>query len=234
MDKLPCNGLWEVTLMKLTDINWDSFGSTDVRQLRREMRKLIRQGDNALRLIASHINDPRPLVRCRIAMMLGYFDDPQAYQFVARLVEDSDRSVRYDALTALGELRNPAALPLLLAEVRKDDDTWGWSSAAAHSISKFGAQAVELLEAELPTFTRSVMVRVAYILGKTKEQAAERLLRNMLPNGAPEVVAAVLEGLVTISAPDICLVLKQYKESSDDAVAEVAREWLRRLDCDAA
>lgn len=70
---------------------------------------------------AEKANDD-PLTRQRIAMLLGHIGDPRGFATLEGLASDPLEETRYDAVVALGNLRDPRCLPLLLDIFQRGDD----------------------------------------------------------------------------------------------------------------
>ncbi len=79
-------------------------------------------GPGAVDLLLVRASDPDPLVRAGVAEALGLIGDPRAAPALAILLEDEDRSVRFEAIVALGQLAGETAEAAIEeARVSSDD-----------------------------------------------------------------------------------------------------------------
>ena len=68
------------------------------------------------------VNHESPNVRHRVAWILGKTKNPRAFEAILKLTEDPDDRVAYDAIMALGELKDERAVPHLFRLINENLD----------------------------------------------------------------------------------------------------------------
>ncbi len=131
-------------------------------------------------------------------------DDVEIYLArIKGLLKDSDASVRFAAVQAIGEQNNAPelAVPLLITALRDNDDSV--ASFAVRGLSRFGTNAADAYSA-LTNIVDSgkqasagAALKALVAIDPTK---AEPVLSNAVVNGRPEILGAALQNLKSVSS----------------------------------
>lgn len=211
--------------------NVEDLGSDDPSIIKRLYNRLPKMGDSVLPVLIEHISNPNPLVRCRIAWLLGMIGGELAYDYLVQLMGDGAYEVQYDAILAIGKIRDARAIPYLLNVLYQDDDTYGLSSASAMSLTNFSDLILSELIDKLSTSNISLRNRLIDLLGRTKSQLAEEPLKRMLLASEVSTRVAAIEALVNLKSCDFCSDLSRLSNDPMEEVADVANYWFSELRC---
>lgn len=180
----------EVRASAIGDLVSHARGSADVRA-------------RALPLLAARLTDEAPRVRAAAAVGLG---DLAATEHVTALlvaIEDDDAHVRQMALNALGEIKDPRALPRLRRSLRDGRPEVRYQALIAFTRVTADDEEIEAALLDAASDDDDAVVHIAFRLAEERLDAGkspgERLLaraRTLLGGGAPPLalVAAILLG----------------------------------------
>jgi HEAT repeat protein len=122
--------------------------------------------------------------RMEAARRLGDSKDPKALEPLVKAVQDENKSVRWAALEALGDLGDRRALPTILQYLKKKEPyNWGRRVAANALGNLKGPGAVEALIELLKEDDPYVRRNAAMALGKLKDERAIPPLIELLKDG---------------------------------------------------
>lgn len=122
------------------------------------------------------LKDPEDEVRIAACIAVGSFRDPYTFDELANVtLDDTKIEVRQTAVKALGDSRNPAAIPFLLEALR--DSFWWFEREQATqdlltAIEKMGEPVVEPLIEALADREGTVRKFAAIILGRLRDPRA--------------------------------------------------------------
>jgi len=122
------------------------------------------------------LRDPEVDVRIGACLGLGAFNDPSTFDEIANvLLDDQKIEARQAAARALGETRNPDAIPYLMEALR--DSYWWYERETAagdllEAIEKMGSHVVDPLIEALKDKEGAVRKFAANLLGRLKDQRA--------------------------------------------------------------
>ncbi|OGS02308.1 MAG: hypothetical protein A3G41_02355 [Elusimicrobia bacterium RIFCSPLOWO2_12_FULL_59_9] len=80
----------------------------------------LRDANARLPLILLYQREKSVLIRCKVLEALGKSRDEAVFDFVAARVKDANLRIRAFAVWAMGELRTPKAVPLLMEVIKSD------------------------------------------------------------------------------------------------------------------
>lgn len=100
-------------------------------------RALGRMGPESLRVLGLAAGHPEPNIRQHAALGLGQIDHPRSAELLLELLEDSEKSVRAQAIPGLAAQKDPLALAALmqLAGDRSDRELQSLAKEALHSLN---------------------------------------------------------------------------------------------------
>jgi cyclophilin family peptidyl-prolyl cis-trans isomerase/HEAT repeat protein len=154
---------------------------------------------------------------------LGKIGAPSAAEPLVRIAGDAtaDPNLRVEAVTALGALKSPDALPVV-QDLLTDD--WPVMRAAAlHAAAAIDQESFLLVLAGLePDRHWTVRAALANVLGSMPPAIATERLRTMLQDEDKRVIPSVLAALVRVHADDVRQTLLERLKDPDFAVRAVA------------
>lgn len=159
------------------------------------------------------------------AWSLGRIGDA-ALPHVMELLREQHTDARRCAVDALGELRNPAAIPALCVALESDEHPvrlW-----AALSLAKIGDAAIPSLHAIIERSNDIVRLLALDAIIKISNQDSVQILRNLLRYGNREEKKLILEQGRAFHA-SLVDVIKECARSMDSDVAKVAVVALTKL-----
>lgn len=128
-------------------------------------------------LIRSFIKDSRE-GRIQAASALGTLGDEKYHPFLMELLEDSDVSVKTEAIRSAGQTHNPQFVPLLIRNLANRN----CRKAAREALAEFGDSITDILAAYLydPKVSMKIRYGIPRVLGLIGSQhAIEVLLKNL-------------------------------------------------------
>lgn len=91
----------------------EAISSEDVKVFDPAFYALKERGGNAVEHLIQAFNQPLA-DRSRIVWLLGEIGDVRAFDLIITALNDPDKAVQHDAITALGDLKDRRAIPILL------------------------------------------------------------------------------------------------------------------------
>lgn len=167
---------------------------------------LARIGDaSAVPTLIALLGDDEPEVRIAAALAVGIFRDTSSMIPLSDLLlEDREIEVRQAAAQGLASTRLPEAIPYFI-EAMADSFWWYERENAAEpllaSLTKFGADAVELLTEALHHYEATVRRSAAIVLGRIGDTRAVEALGMALYDLHDEVGRAAADSLAGFGAP---------------------------------
>lgn len=164
------------------------------------------QGAEAdLRFLAEVLVGPKDTAaRMEAARRLGESKDPMALDPLLKAVQDENKSVRWAALEALGDLGDRRALPTILRFLKKKEPyNWG-RRVAANALGNFkDRSAIEALIRLLTEDDPYVRRNAAMALGKIKDERAIPPLIELLKDSNEWLRKSVQEILVKMAGSSL-------------------------------
>jgi HEAT repeat protein len=141
-------------------------------------------------------------------------------------MHDADADVRWEATNALGEIKDPRAVPALLEALQVKDIQWH----AALALGKIkDARAVEPLIAALQNKDAEYREQVASALGELKDPRADTALTAALKDPEPKVLHAAANALGLINDPQaVNVLLTALREHNEAVIAGADNFFIRR------
>ncbi|MDK1031079.1 MAG: HEAT repeat domain-containing protein [Planctomycetia bacterium] len=164
--------------------------------------------------LMAHIGDTEPQVRRAVADALAITDSPKAAEeLLKRLAAETDLAVKSRLARAMGLLRQPDAVPLLIKLLAEKDDELAIQAAKAlgtlgekgSATEKTAAKALKPLEKLLgPESSRSASVREAgcWAIAKIGRPESKSVLIAALADAAPPVRFSAVRGLGNLGPAD--------------------------------
>lgn len=167
------------------------LGDSDRQQREYRIERLVRFGEAAVDPLCEALAKGGLLKKCAAAAALGRIGDRRAVPALLRSVDDSETSVREYAIIALGQLRDPAAVPRLGAIAR------GWNEflvgPAVEALGEIGdVRALDpLVKVLLGGGEAHLQIAAARALGRIGHPAAvPPLCQSLERGGAGELIEA--------------------------------------------
>jgi HEAT repeat protein len=141
-------------------------------------------------------------------------------------MHDADADVRWEATNALGEIKDPRAVPALLEALQVKDIQWH----AALALGKIkDARSVEPLIAALQNKDAEYREQVASALGELKDPRADAALTAALKDPEPKVLHAAANALGLINDPQaVNVLLTALREHNEAVIAGADNFFIRR------
>jgi|CZKF01.1.fsa_nt_gi HEAT repeat protein len=141
-------------------------------------------------------------------------------------MKDPDADVRWEAANALGEIKDPRAVPPLLEALQAKDLQWH----AAYALGKIkDPRAVEPLIAALQNKDAEFREQVASALGEIKDPRADAALIAALKDPEPKVLHAAANALGLINDPQaVNILLTALREHNVEVIAGADNFFIRR------
>ncbi len=166
--------------------------------------------------LLSYLNDGDEVDRCYAAKTLGNLKSKNATSALLKHIRDDDIDVCIDAITALGKIKEPSAIPVLLESLEKDPDG-DVKLAVTESLANYQSnEAIDLLlkiaqdRPENMIFDQNadwdswwdLQEKAITILGEMKVTKAFPLLKEILEDDfSQEIEAVILKAMARISGP---------------------------------
>jgi HEAT repeat protein len=139
------------------------------------------------------VSSPDPLLRAKAMTVVTTHLGAQVVDFLEPLLGDSDVETRRSVVVALGQIRNPSVVPLLVRQAGADPDTRPEALRALVAVGDVSAAPglVELLERE----AGSARLPIIEALARLADTAAEPSLIRLLADADPAIRRAVVQAL---------------------------------------
>ncbi|NMB78302.1 MAG: hypothetical protein GYA23_04330, partial [Methanomicrobiales archaeon] len=182
----------------------------------------------AIPYLIEGLKDENPGIRKGAAQALGSIGDPDGFEPLTRAISDPAVEVRAPAILALGELKDPRAIPFLLNLFY--DGNAGIRNAAADGLAAIGMQAFEPLVAALSDPKTSARLAAIRALGKIKDPNVIPPILAKLEDAFPEMRTSAAVALGEIGAPALPQVLDVMKRGSRIARLACLDAFAKTLD----
>jgi len=187
----------------------------------RAIELMARYGRIALPALLEASRDRRSLVRCRVALTLGYMGGSVAYDRLVEMTKDRSSRVRYDSYVALGRVGDLKAFRVFLMARKSDRD------CAAMGMSNLGMPAWSLVEGLLSSDDEGVVVYALYVLNGLDWERAEVLARDLV-NHPSEKVRVAADDVIVCAADNKTARGQSFLAWSDRKDKERS-EWLAAI-----
>ena len=182
-------------------------------------------------LVAAAEDAGQPLaVRIQAVRGIALLADPAGGAVMRRLITSPrvDQNLQLEAITALGQLRDPGATDLLIDLVSA---TWPSARAAAlRALSKLDVDTfIGSISGLDPDPHWSVRAALATTLGELPRDRAQAPLTGLLKDSDQRVLPAVLDALAKIGATNAAEVLVSHLKSDDPVVRGAAARGLATI-----
>ncbi len=158
------------------------------------------------RSLLNYLESGNEVDRCYAAKTLGNLKIKEATEALLQRTRDEDVDVCIDAISALGKIREPSALPMLLESLEKDPDSdvkLAVTESLAHYQSKEAIDALLKLAAERPEEMHfdenddwdswwDLQEKAISILGDMQVKAAFPILKNILEDEFSQDIEAII------------------------------------------
>jgi cyclophilin family peptidyl-prolyl cis-trans isomerase/HEAT repeat protein len=182
-------------------------------------------------LLAAAEDAGQPLaVRIQAVRAIALLADPRGGAVMRRLIASPkiDQNLQLEAITALGPLRDPAAVELLIDLVSAE-----WPAARSAALNSLARTDIDTFTSALsglgPDAHWSVRASLARTLGDLGRERAEGPLTSMLQDQDQRVIPAVLGALATINAANAAQEFLARLKSDDPAVRAAAARGLATI-----
>lgn len=164
--------------------------------------------------VRRHLDHPSAEVRRRVLQIVGAIKDPQdAGLVIDRLDREANAAVRQAALGVLGQLKNPAAVPVLVAEISNAAAPVESVLAGARALADVASGELALDAERLAACVQALKARSAALGG----------------NGNGAAYAAIIEAMAAIAAPDFEAEFLAAVDRTDPAVLKPALRGLMKV-----
>ncbi|MGD0293126.1 MAG: HEAT repeat domain-containing protein [Terracidiphilus sp.] len=149
-----------------------------------------------------------------------------AVDALAAAMKDPDEDVRWQAANALGEIKDPRAVPALIEALQVKGLQWH----AAFALGEIkDARAVEPLIAALQDKDAEFREEVARALGEIKDPRADAALTAALKDPEPNVIHAAANALGQIGDPQaVNVLLTALREHNAEIIAGAGNFFIKR------
>jgi cyclophilin family peptidyl-prolyl cis-trans isomerase len=161
---------------------------------------------------------------------LAAIGDARGGAVMRRLITSprSDQNLQLEAITALSQLRDPAAIELLIDLVSAP-----WPSARAAALNALARTDVDTFISAIsgldPDAHWSVRAALAATLGDLGRERAQAPLTSMLNDSDQRVIPAVLDALAKVGAPNAAAAMMARLKADDPVVRGAAARGLATL-----
>lgn len=218
--------------MKEINHSIEQLSSEDTEVVSEVQDHLVEMGAPAVELLIDASSDLNPVVRYRVATVLGKMRDSHAFDALLRLTHDPDAAVRYDALVALGRLGDPRGVAPLADVLRLARERGVDANAAANGLEELGEIAIPVLLDVLESGTAEARSAAAYTLGNIASDSAVEPLAELLGDEDEQLRVAAIESLASLAESnpemlkDRCLELIEDRlQDQSEEVRDVASYW---------
>ena len=178
------------------------------------MQTMSNQVTNSL---LNYLENGNEVDRCYAAKTLGNLKVKEATKALLERIKDDDIDVCIDAISALGKIKEPSALPLLLESLEKDPDSdvkLAVTESLAHYQSKEAIDTLLKLAEERPeemNFDQNedwdswwdLQEKAIVILGEMKVKKAFPVLKNILEDDfSQDIEAIILKAIAKLDDTD--------------------------------
>lgn len=184
---------------------------------------LQRAGVRALPYLEQAARNPAPSVRLRVVTALSGIADAGAVRLLAELLNDSDARVARAAADALGTVRHPDAVPVLIRALEHSDG--GVVENASRSLARIGTPAINPLIQAL----HSANLTVAYWAARTLSQISDAEPALLRAAQDPKTRRYALLALIERNSAAAIPLLQQAAHSDDPALRQLAQRGLQQL-----
>lgn len=191
----------------------------------REIRDLPEAVQNAL---AKLLGDPVPLVQLEAAIALAEAHDRRATAVLMKAL--AHRSLRLDALRALGTLGDPSAISPLRAVLERWLMPWADRMQAAAALCALReVEGARYLEQKLTSRRRAERAAAIHFVGEAHHPRALELLSQILKDHGDPMRDVAARALGLLGHPSGETVLRTARRSADDELQEDIDEALENL-----
>jgi len=167
--------------------------------------------------LLNYLENGNEIDRCYAAKTLGNLKAKEATKALLERIRDEDIDVCIDAISALGKIKEPSALPVLLESLEKDPDSdvkLAVTESLAHYQSKDAVDTLLKLAEERPeemNFDQNedwdswwdLQEKAIVILGEMKVKAAFPVFKNILEDDfSQDIEAIILKSLAKLGDTD--------------------------------
>jgi cyclophilin family peptidyl-prolyl cis-trans isomerase/HEAT repeat protein len=180
-----------------------------------------------------YLAEGSPLVQRRVIEAIGRIQDPEDAPRLFPLLSGTNRELAHEAMFALGQLGNPAAVEPLLKSRRNIPEE---SQLIAEALGKLGGEAaIGALVEMLRDFNGPVRAEAALALSRCKDPTAANALLLAVYDPDDKVARYAIYALEKQDVlPRSCSSVQSCLENEDPAVRAVAARTLGKLKCNAA